>query len=84
MPFPAAPAALQNKAINAAWLTEPFLTQASQKLGATEILDTATGPAENLPIARLDLLRQHGCQGPEGDGGVPAGDREGSGRRGHP
>jgi NitT/TauT family transport system substrate-binding protein len=51
IPFPQMPAQLQAGAIDAAWITEPFVTQASQKLGATEIIDTATGPAEGLPIA---------------------------------
>lgn len=51
IPFPQMPPQLQSGAIDAAWITEPFVTQASQKLGATEIIDTATGPADGLPIA---------------------------------
>ncbi|GAA4629070.1 ABC transporter substrate-binding protein [Actinoallomurus vinaceus] len=51
VPFPQMPAQLQAGAIDAAWITEPFVTQASQRLGATEIIDTATGPADGLPIA---------------------------------
>jgi NitT/TauT family transport system substrate-binding protein len=51
MEFPAMPAALQNHSIDAAWMTEPFATQAAQKLGATTVLDTGIGPTGDLPIA---------------------------------
>jgi NitT/TauT family transport system substrate-binding protein len=51
LPFANMPAALQNKSVDAAWVTEPFRSQSQQKLGVVEIMDTATGPTESLPVA---------------------------------
>ncbi|HEV7933884.1 MAG TPA: ABC transporter substrate-binding protein [Actinomadura sp.] len=51
LPFANMPAALQNKAVDAAWVTEPFRSESQQKLGVVEAMDTATGPTESLPIA---------------------------------
>jgi NitT/TauT family transport system substrate-binding protein len=51
MEFPAMPAALQNRSIDAAWITEPFATQVLQRVGATPVLDTGTGPTGGLSIA---------------------------------
>lgn len=51
MPFPNTPAALQSHAVDAIWVTEPFATQAKQRLHAREIVDTSAGQADGLPIA---------------------------------
>jgi NitT/TauT family transport system substrate-binding protein len=51
VPFPQMPGTLQKGAVDAAWFNEPFLTEAQEKLGVVEVLDTATGPTEGLSIA---------------------------------
>ncbi|GAA3835083.1 ABC transporter substrate-binding protein [Sphaerisporangium flaviroseum] len=51
LPFPAAPAALQSGSIDAAWLTEPFLTNVQKESGARVIADTMTGSMADFPIA---------------------------------
>jgi len=51
MPFPNTPAALQSHAVDAIWVTEPFATQAVEKMHAREIADTSSGAAADLPIA---------------------------------
>ena len=51
MPFSDMPAAVQNKSVDAAWVTEPFRSQSQQQLGVVEVMDTATGPTENIPVA---------------------------------
>ncbi|GAA0511391.1 sulfonate ABC transporter substrate-binding protein [Saccharopolyspora subtropica] len=50
VPFINMPAALQQKQVDAALLTEPFLTQAARNSGAVPVVDTATGPLEDLPL----------------------------------
>jgi NitT/TauT family transport system substrate-binding protein len=49
--FPEVPALLQTKAVDAAWLTEPFLTQVQQQQGARKLADTMTGAMADFPIA---------------------------------
>lgn len=49
--FPSMGASLQNHSVDAAWINEPFATQAAQKLGTTVVLDSGAGPADGLPIA---------------------------------
>ncbi len=51
MPFPDTPARLQRGDVDAAFLTEPFITQAIQTVGAVPLFDTATGPTTGLPTA---------------------------------
>lgn len=51
MAFAQMPNALRDGTVDAAWLTEPFLSEAGQDIGATELLDTATGPTANMPMA---------------------------------
>ncbi len=50
MPFPDMPAALQRGDVQAASMIEPFISQANQ-LGAKTLVDTATGPTADIPIA---------------------------------
>ncbi|WP_248960558.1 ABC transporter substrate-binding protein [Sphaerisporangium perillae] len=49
--FPEAPAALASGNIDAAWLTEPFLTNVQREAGARKIADTMTGSMADFPIA---------------------------------
>ncbi|WP_424923235.1 ABC transporter substrate-binding protein [Amycolatopsis arida] len=51
IPFPDTAAALQRGDVDAAFLTEPFITQAAKSIGAVTVVDTATGPTKDLPTA---------------------------------
>jgi NitT/TauT family transport system substrate-binding protein len=51
VPFAAMAGALRDKTVDAAWMTEPFFSEAAQELGATVLADTASGATENMPIA---------------------------------
>ncbi|MDR7301534.1 ABC transporter substrate-binding protein [Haloactinomyces albus] len=50
MDFPDMPSAVQRGDVAAASVIEPFISQAN-KLGAETLLDTASGPTANMPIA---------------------------------
>ncbi|MBB5153838.1 ABC transporter substrate-binding protein [Saccharopolyspora phatthalungensis] len=50
IPFINMPAALQQDQVDAAILTEPFLTLAARNSGAVPVVDAATGPLEDLPL----------------------------------
>ncbi len=63
LPFPQMAAALQNRSVDAAWMAEPFITQAGEQTGAEELADTASGDLTNFPIAGyeapLGYAQQH-------------------------
>lgn len=44
-------AALQSHSIDAAFMSDPYLTQAEQKLGARVVVDTMSGPTANLAVS---------------------------------
>jgi NitT/TauT family transport system substrate-binding protein len=48
--YPNMPVALQNHSIDAAFMTEPYLSQSQQKFGARMIVDTMAGPTADLPV----------------------------------
>lgn len=48
--FPSMAAALERSQIDAAFLTEPFLQNASKGVGAYRLFDTATGPTADIPL----------------------------------
>jgi NitT/TauT family transport system substrate-binding protein len=50
-PFPATAAALKNKNVDAAFVTEPFIQDAMKNAGAQPIFDTAVGPTADMPTA---------------------------------
>lgn len=50
-PFPEAPGKLASGQTDAAWLTEPFLTNVQKDMGARKIADTMTGAMADFPIA---------------------------------
>jgi NitT/TauT family transport system substrate-binding protein len=64
IPFPDTPAALQRGDVDAAFLTEPFLTLAERGVGAVVVVDTATGPATDLPTAGYASLAAFAEQNP--------------------
>ncbi|WHT22350.1 ABC transporter substrate-binding protein [Crossiella sp. CA-258035] len=51
MPFPDMQAALQSKKVDAAFMVEPFISKAERTLGAVPVLDAASGPTADIPIA---------------------------------
>jgi NitT/TauT family transport system substrate-binding protein len=56
IPFPETAPALDRGDVDAAFLTEPFITLAARSVGAVPIADTATGPTEELPTAGYAAL----------------------------
>ncbi|MEV1170244.1 ABC transporter substrate-binding protein [Nonomuraea sp. NPDC049784] len=42
--------ALDKGDVDAVWMTDPYVSQAKNQLGATMLLDTMSGPTEGLPI----------------------------------
>jgi NitT/TauT family transport system substrate-binding protein len=54
--FPQMAAALQDRSVDAAWMAEPFITQAGEQIGAEELADTASGALTNFPIAGYEAL----------------------------
>lgn len=50
-PFPATAEALKSGNVDAAFVTEPFLSQTQTVAGALPIFDTATGPTADMPVA---------------------------------
>jgi NitT/TauT family transport system substrate-binding protein len=50
IPYPNMPAALQNGSIDAAFMTEPYLSQSRKTFGARAIIDTMSGPTADLPV----------------------------------
>jgi len=51
--FPAMPADLANHTIGAAWLPEPFGTEAQQEFGAVQLADLDQGSLQNFPIGTI-------------------------------
>ncbi|MEJ2853974.1 MULTISPECIES: ABC transporter substrate-binding protein [unclassified Saccharothrix] len=49
--FPDMQAALQNKTVDAAFMVEPFISKAQRSIGAITVLDAASGPTDNIPVA---------------------------------
>jgi NitT/TauT family transport system substrate-binding protein len=49
--FPAMAGALQQHKVAAAWMPEPFITEAEENIGAVPLADSNQGTTENLPIA---------------------------------
>jgi NitT/TauT family transport system substrate-binding protein len=64
MPFPQMAAALQDHSIDAAWMAEPFITQAGEQTGAEELADTASGSMTNFPIAGYEAPQAYSQQHP--------------------
>ncbi|GAA2337542.1 ABC transporter substrate-binding protein [Saccharopolyspora halophila] len=65
VPFPTMPAALEQGRVDAAILTEPFLTQAARKIGAVPVADTNTGPLEDLPLTGYGATAQFTEENPK-------------------
>jgi NitT/TauT family transport system substrate-binding protein len=51
IPFPDMQAAVERKNVDAAFMVEPYITQAQRSAGMTPLLDAATGATQDMPIA---------------------------------
>jgi NitT/TauT family transport system substrate-binding protein len=51
--------------IDAAFMTEPFMTEAKKSVGAVPVLDTAVGPTLNLPTAAFGTTATFARENPE-------------------
>ena len=56
MPFPAMPAALAAGKIDAAYETEPFVTEAVRQYGALAVADMDSGAAQDFPLTGYAVL----------------------------
>lgn len=63
IPFPDMPQALANGEVDAAVILEPFLSQAN-KLGAQTVLDVASGPTQDIPVAGFASTREFAEKNP--------------------
>ncbi|WP_367137305.1 ABC transporter substrate-binding protein [Saccharothrix sp. HUAS TT1] len=50
-PFPDMEAAVQNGTVDAAFMVEPFISRAQRSSGQITVLDAASGPTADIPIA---------------------------------
>jgi ABC-type nitrate/sulfonate/bicarbonate transport system substrate-binding protein len=50
-PFDQMVTAMQSKTVDAAWMTEPFITKAQRDIGARIVSDTAIGPTKDFPMS---------------------------------
>jgi NitT/TauT family transport system substrate-binding protein len=66
IPFPDTPAALSRGDVDAAFLTEPFITLAEKSVGAVPVVDTAAaGPTKDLPTAGYGALAAFAKENPK-------------------
>ncbi|WP_158882446.1 ABC transporter substrate-binding protein [Amycolatopsis anabasis] len=63
--FPDMAAALQRGDVDAAFMTEPFITSAAKTVGAVPVFDTATGPTQDFPTAGYGALGKFTDQNPK-------------------
>lgn len=64
MAFPDMLARLEARTVDAAFLVEPYITQAQWTLGAMPIVDTASGPTNEFPIAGYATTAEFARQNP--------------------
>jgi NitT/TauT family transport system substrate-binding protein len=51
IPFPEMAAAIESRRVDAAWMTEPYITYSQQQNGARSLLDTMVGDMKDFPVA---------------------------------
>ncbi|MFC5831820.1 ABC transporter substrate-binding protein [Nonomuraea insulae] len=51
IPFPEMAAAIEARRVDAAWMTEPYITYSQQQNGARSLLDTMVGDMKDFPVA---------------------------------
>jgi NitT/TauT family transport system substrate-binding protein len=64
IPFPQMTSALRTHAVDAAWMTEPFITDAGEQAGAEELVDTASGEMANFPLTGYEALAGYAQRNP--------------------
>jgi len=64
VPFPDMAAALSTGRVDAASMVEPYITSASRTIGAVPILDTASGPTKDIPLAGYGVTAQFARENP--------------------
>jgi NitT/TauT family transport system substrate-binding protein len=65
MPFPKMEAALKTGAVDAAWVTEPFITSIQKNLAARTVADTMSGPMADFPVDGWGTVAQYANQHPK-------------------
>ena len=65
IPFINMPSALAQERVDAALLTEPFITLAARDSGAVPVVDTDTGPLTDLPLTGYGATAQFCDQNPK-------------------
>ncbi|WP_189054958.1 ABC transporter substrate-binding protein [Longimycelium tulufanense] len=65
MAFPQMEAALDRGDVDAALLVEPFITKASKNIGARPVLDAASGPTAELPLAGYGATAEFVAKNPK-------------------
>jgi NitT/TauT family transport system substrate-binding protein len=63
--YPNMPAALENHSLDAAFMTEPYLSQSQQGFGARVIVDTMSGPTADLPVGGYLASQKFAKQNPK-------------------
>jgi NitT/TauT family transport system substrate-binding protein len=62
-PFPAMASRLANGEVDAAFVTEPFIQDTERNAGAVPVVDAATGPTADMPVAGWgstgDFVKKH-------------------------
>jgi NitT/TauT family transport system substrate-binding protein len=64
MPFSQMTSALQAHAVDAAWMTEPFITDAGEQAGAEELVDTASGEMATFPLTGYETTAAYAQRNP--------------------
>jgi NitT/TauT family transport system substrate-binding protein len=65
IPFPQMETALKTGSVDAAWVTEPFLTSMQKDLAARTVVDTMTGPMADFPIVGWGTVAQYAGKYPK-------------------
>jgi NitT/TauT family transport system substrate-binding protein len=65
IPFPDISAALARGDVDAAYLPEPFITNAAKSIGAVPVIDVASGPTEDFPIGGYASLSKFTSANPK-------------------
>ncbi|WP_433334117.1 ABC transporter substrate-binding protein [Spirillospora sp. CA-294931] len=63
--FPEMGPALEKKQVDAAWVTEPFISTGESKQGLRAVADTMAGPTAELPIAGWQVTEKFSKENPK-------------------
>jgi NitT/TauT family transport system substrate-binding protein len=63
--LPAMAAALKNKSIDAAFMSDPYVSQIEQQLGARQVVDTMSGPTADLAVGGYIASQRYTQQNPK-------------------